>query len=265
VRRRFPGFLLPDEHRAVFEPRAGILMPETALRTLHMLARGYGARLLPHTEVKDWSVRGDGDVVMQTSGGELRARHVVLAPGAWLNRLLAAEQSPEPAPPRLPLTVERQASFWFEPAPGVHVFRPDACPIAIWEHDAGRFIYTFPDMGHGVKAGIHHDGPAVDPDAVDREVGMDEEARMRRLLEAFMPGSAHRSLHAEVCLYTNTPDGHFVIGAHPSHEQVTLVSACSGHGFKFALVIGEAVADLLLEGGSGFDLSPFAVGRAALS
>jgi sarcosine oxidase len=294
VRRRFPGLLLPDEHVAVFEPRAGVLKPEAALRTFHMLARGYGAELRPDTPVESWEVRRGGDVVIHTPGDTIHAGHAVFAPGPWMNPLLASERVAGGEALRLPLTVERQLSHWFAPSPGVHHFRPDSCPIAIWEYDPGRFFYTFPDLGHGVKAGIHHEGRIVDPEQLEgaqqqgaqqqgaqhqgaqhqgaqhqgaqqqgeraiREVGMDEEERMRRLLEAYMPGSAHECLDSVACLYTNTPDGHFIIDRHPRHPQVLLASPCSGHGFKFAPSIGEIIADVLLEGGSGFDITPFRV------
>jgi sarcosine oxidase len=260
VRRRFPGLLPEAEWEAVLEPRAGILLPEAGVRTLLHLARGYGAELRLETNVTGWRVTAAGDVVIRTSQGDVSARHAVFTAGPWLNPLLAAEDT-DSSPLQLPLRIERQLSHWFAPAPGVHAFRPDACPIAIWEYSRGRFFYTFPDLGHGVKAGLHHEGLMVDPDTVDRTVGTQEEQRMRWLLESYLPGSAHTAVDAAVCLYTNTPDGHFVIDAHPRHARVMVLSACSGHGFKFAPAIGEVAADELLEGGSGFDLTPFRIDR----
>jgi sarcosine oxidase len=259
LRRRFPALLPEPDHVGVFEPRAGMLLPEAAMRTLLTLARGYGAELRLETHVTGWHVASAGDVVLHTSGGELRAPRVIFAAGPWLNELLADEYGHPPL--RLPLLVERQVSHWFEPAPGAHAFRPDQCPIGIWEYAPERYLYTFPDDGHGVKAGIHHEGRIVDPAHVDRVVSTGEELRMRRLLDWCMPGAAHRAVDAAVCLYTNTPDGHFIIDRHPAHEQVMLVSACSGHGFKFAPAIGELVADLLLEGASAFEPAPFALAR----
>jgi sarcosine oxidase len=262
--RRFPGLLAEPEHVGVFEPRAGILLPEACVRTLLTLARGYGADLRMNTRVESWRTDAGGDVVLRTSSGELRAREIVLAAGPWLNALLAAglvATGGSASPLQLPLAVERQVSYWFAPPPGVHAYRPAQCPIAIWEYADGRFIYTFPDIGHGVKVGVHHEGRIVDPDAGDRTVSAGEEARARRLLEWCMPDAAQRALDASVCLYTNTPDGHFLLDRHPHHEQLFLLSACSGHGFKFAPAIGEAVADVLLEDGSSFDLRPFEVDR----
>jgi sarcosine oxidase len=254
IRGRFPG-LLPDPHQVgVLEHRAGAVLPEPAIRVLLMLARGYGAELRTGAPVMSWQSRQDG-VCLQTAAGTILARRVVFAAGPWLNCLLAAEEGGTPR--QLDLRVERQVSHWFAPAAGARVFGADSCPIAIWEYQHNRYCYTFPDLGRGVKIGIHHEGAEVEPDAVDREVGAPEDARARQLLDRFMPGAAERVLDAAVCLYTNTPDGHFVVDRHPHHSDVWLVSACSGHGFKFAPAVGEAVADELLGGGSGFDLTPF--------
>lgn len=268
IRQRHPGFLPEDDWVGVYEPRAGILHPEACVRTLLNQARGHGARLLTDTSVESWHVNADGDVVVHTAAGEIRARQLVIAAGAWLNRVLAMETGngagpSSPDPFQLPLTVERQVTHWFAPAPGLHVFRPDTCPISIWEYEPGRYFYTLPDTGHGVKAGIHHEGALVDPDTMDRTVGYGEERRMRRLLDGYLPGAAHRAVDATVCMYTNMPDGHFLLDRHPRREQVMLLSACSGHGFKFAPALGEAVVDVVLEGASGFDLSLFRLARLA--
>jgi sarcosine oxidase len=258
VRRRFPGLRAEPEHAAVFEPHAGVLNPEACVRALLSITVGHGATLHAATRVVGWRVDEDsGDVVVETARGTLRGRHAVLTAGPWLPQLLATGS----APLELPLTVERQVSYWFAPSPGVQAFHAGACPIAIWEYATGRFTYTFPDLGHGVKIGIHHEGDRADPDDVDRTVSMAEEERARALLEWCMPGAAHSLRDANVCLYTNTPDSHFIIDRHPAHEQVLLVSACSGHGFKFASAIGEIAADVLLEGGSRFDLEMFQVER----
>jgi glycine/D-amino acid oxidase-like deaminating enzyme len=261
VRRRFPGLQPDDSWVAVFEPRAGVLLPETCVRTLLNLAQGYGARVITGTGVDAWRVDAEGDVVIHTAAGEIRARHAVFAAGPWLNAVLAGDRSAEGAPVQLPLTVQRQVSCWFRPAPGVHAFRYDACPITIWEHQPGRFFYTLPDIGHGVKVGIHFEGAEVLPDQVDRSVHSHEELHVRQLLDTWMPGAAHSIADADVCLYTMTPDGHFIVDQHPEHARILLLSPCSGHGFKFAPAIGEAAADVLMEGGSGFDLSPFSIAR----
>jgi glycine/D-amino acid oxidase-like deaminating enzyme len=122
-------------------------------------------------------------------------------------------------------------------------------------------FYTIPDFGDGFKAGIHHDGERVDPDTVRREPAPDDEARVRALLARFVPSANGPLRDARVCLYTNAPDGHFLLDRHPASPRVLVVSPCSGHGFKFAPAIGEAAADLVTDGRSRFDLAPFALAR----
>jgi sarcosine oxidase len=134
------------------------------------------------------------------------------------------------------------------------------------ERADGRMLYTLPDVGHGVKAALHHGGAAIEAgpigsDRVERVISDAEERTVRMLLEEWLPGAAHRVLDGSVCLYTNTPDRHFVVGAHPAHDNVLLVSACSGHGFKFATALAEVAADLALDGDAAFDVSLFGVAR----
>jgi sarcosine oxidase len=253
VRRRFPTFAPAPDMSAVFEPRAGLLLVEECVAALQQAARGHGARLEHQTPVLSWDVEGSS-VVVNTPAGRHRAGHLVLCAGPWLPRLVASLA--------LPLRVERQLSHWFEPARDPDAFAAARCPVTIWEHGPGRVFYTIPDPGgQGFKAGIHHDGDTVDPDTVRRDPAPEDEARVRRLLERFIPAANGRLLEARVCLYTNTPDEHFVIDRHPGAPRVLVASACSGHGFKFAPAVGEAVAALVTEGSGRFDLSPFRLDR----
>jgi sarcosine oxidase len=157
----------------------------------------------------------------------------------------------------LPLTVERQVQFWFEPPQPADAFAPERCPVHLWELDDGRYFYGFPELGHGVKLAMHHGGESTDPDRVRREVGDDEVAAVRELVRRHVPAADGPLREAVVCLYTNTPDGHFWIDAHPTHARVLVASACSGHGFKFASALGEILADLVTRGATSFDLTPF--------
>jgi sarcosine oxidase len=244
IRARFPALQPPPTTVGVLEQAAGVLLVEPCLRTLQSLAEGYGARLLTGCNVTGWSA-APGQVTVQTSAGELTAAHVVLAAGPWLNALLARERGDEPL--RAAVEVERQTSHWYEPAPGITSLRAPSCPITMLERADGLMLYTLPDVGHGVKAGLHHGGAAVDPDSVDRSISPGEEARMRHVVEEWMPGATYRELDAAVCLYTNTRDRHFAVGRHARHGNVALVSACSGHGFKFGPALAEVVADCILD------------------
>ena len=122
-------------------------------------------------------------------------------------------------------------------------------------------VATFPDLGDGVKAGVHHEGETTDPATVRRSTTPEEDADVREILSRLMPDAAGRQLEARVCLYTNTPDHDFLIDAHPAAPNALLVSPCSGHGFKFASAIGEIAADLVTRGESTFDLTPFRLDR----
>ncbi len=153
--------------------------------------------------------------------------------------------------------------FWFEPRSLADKFHPQSCPIHIWEYEPNRFFYGFPDLGDGVKVAVHHQGETTPPDAVRREVGDDDTEAVRLLLRRFLPAADGQMKSAVVCMYTNTPDEHFILDHHPVHPQVLIASPCSGHGFKFSAVIGEIAATLLRDRTPSFDLSLFKLGRFA--
>jgi sarcosine oxidase len=250
IRKRFPAFAPDPGMVGVFEPRAGVLFPEACIEAALQGAAAAGAELRVDEEVEEW--RADsGAVQVRTARGSWSAGTLVIAAGPWLPRVV----------PGLPLTVARQVLHWFEPLADHGLFAPEACPIALWEVEGGRIFYTFPDLGDGVKAAIHHEGEITDAERVRREVTPEDEEAVWSLLGRLVPSAAGRRRESAVCLYTNTPDRNFLIDRHPQHEQVLLVSPCSGHGFKFAPVIGEIVADLVTEGASRFDLRPFALER----
>jgi sarcosine oxidase len=253
VRERFPALRPSADMKAVFEPRAGLLFVEACLEALQRDARAHGAVLEHEQPVTAWAA-GAAGVAVTTPAGRYEVGHLVLCAGPWLSGLV-----PDLG---LPLQVERQLSHWFEPAAAPGRFDAERCPVTIWEPAPGRVFYTIPDPGgHGFKAGIHHDGERVDPDTVRREPTAEDERRVRALLDVFLPEANGRLLDARVCLYTNTPDGHFVVDRHPRWPRVVLASPCSGHGFKFAPAIGEALADLVTSRPGAFDLSPFALAR----
>jgi sarcosine oxidase len=183
-----------------------------------------------------------------TAKEEYDAGRLALCAGAW-NPQLVDDDS-------IALRVERQVMHWFTPARNAELFTPARCPIAMIEYDTDKIFYFVPDSGDGVKAAIHHEGEAATADNVRRTVSEEEVARVEGLLKRFLPDAAGSRRGSATCLYTNTPDGHFLIAPHARHEEVLIVSACSGHGFKFASAVGEAVADLVM-GLSRPDMAPF--------
>jgi sarcosine oxidase len=252
IRRRFPAFAPDRDQVGLLEPRAGFLDPEQCVSACLELAHRHGATLRLGTMVRSWRRNGSG-IRLETSGGALDCGRVVFAAGPWLPSLLEGGL--------LPLTVERQLMYWFDPLTDPEQFRADRCPIFIWEYARDRFFYGIPDHGHGFKTALHHEGEVVTPDSVDREVKASEVALMRALLQRTIPGAPGALREAAVCLYTNTPDYHFVLGSHPGEAGIILASPCSGHGFKFASAVGEVVADLVVAGRTGYDLGPFSPSR----
>jgi sarcosine oxidase len=252
TRAAYPALRMPDDAIAVREPRAGVLFPEACIAAQLERAKRHGAEVRCDEPALAWATDGEG-VEVRTARGRYRAASLVLSAGAWLARLV-----PELA---LPLTVTRQVLFWYEPAANPGRFAPERFPIFIWEDEPGRYLYGFPDLGDGVKIARHLEGEATDPDHVRREVSAGETAALRLALARCSPEAAGRLRGSAVCLYTNTPDQHFVVDLHPEHTQVVIASPCSGHGFKFASALGETLADLATGREPAFDIGPFRLKR----
>ncbi|HEV2146719.1 MAG TPA: N-methyl-L-tryptophan oxidase [Longimicrobiaceae bacterium] len=252
ARHRYPQLRVPEGMVALLEQRAGILLPEPCVDTHLALARAHGAELRFGEEVTGWEA-GDGGVSVTTALGRYRAGRLVLAAGPWMPELLGGLE--------LPLQVERQTFHWYRPAEEPEAYGPARCPLGLWEYRPGRFLATFPDFGEGVKAQIHHEGAATTARGVERETTPEDEAPALALLRRFLPGAAGPLLGTSVCLYTNTPDAHFVLDHHPASPRVVVASPCSGHGFKFSSAIGEAIAALALGETYPLDLSPFSIAR----
>ncbi|MGH9386528.1 MAG: N-methyl-L-tryptophan oxidase [Vicinamibacterales bacterium] len=261
IRRRFPPLTPADDDVAFYERRAGVLRAEACVQAFQERATIHGADLRSRERVLGWLAKPDeGGVVVQTTQETFEARHLVLTPGAWAPAMFDL--------PEVPLTIERQALFWFAPVGGVSIFAPGRFPIYIWDVGNATQFYGFPSMvgpPFGVKVAFFrsNDGNnSVSPDAVNRTVAPEAVATMRGVLARRLPSVATGALVQTVtCLYTLTPDHHFVVGRHPIHSQVTIASPCSGHGFKFASVIGEIIADLAIAGTTHHDISLFAPAR----
>jgi sarcosine oxidase len=252
--RRFPAYRPEPRWVGVYERRAGMLFPERCVSTFLAQAQALGAALRLNTSVAGWTVDAAG-VTLTTSRGEERAERIVVSAGAWLPELARHLDA------KIPVQIERQMSHWFDPADAADG-RYDAanCPVGLWEIADEELFLTMPNEGHGVKCGMHHSGATTTAASVNRVVSDAENAAATRLLEHVMPGAAQRFRDARVCLYTNTPDHHFIIDQ-LAGGRVLLLSPCSGHGFKFASAIGEVAADLLSVGRSRLDVSPFSLAR----
>lgn len=254
LRKRFPVFQPDDGMVALLEERAGLLLPERCIEACLRLAAERGAELHVDEPLRAWRVQ-EGRVTIETDRAEYGVRRAIFCAGAWLPELV-----PDVA---LPLRVERQMFHWYSPRSDAEAFLAERCPIALWEFERGRLFATFPDLGDGLKIGIHHEGEHATPDTVRRTITPAEDAEIRGLLDRYLPAASGELRESRVCLYTNTPDHHFLIDTHPAHREIVLASPCSGHGFKFASVVGEILTDMAMDRPSRFDLTPFRLVRQA--
>jgi sarcosine oxidase len=237
INRRWPIFAVGDEIGGLYDPGAGMIRPERAIEAQVRLAEALGAVLRYGERATDWRPAAGGGLEVETDAGVHGADHLVIAAGAWTGYFVPDL--------RLPLEVERMPVFWFEPgvlAADVGVGR---LPMWIMDTDVDGIFYGFPyDAAAGLKVSRHHSGEVVDPASVDRAEHPADVDRVRAFMRRNMPAANGPLREATVCLYTNTPDLNFVIDVHPAVPGVAFASACSGHGFKFAPVIGEILADL---------------------
>jgi sarcosine oxidase len=248
--RRFPGFRVPAEYVGVVQQDGGLLRPEPAITALLHLAKAAGAELRTSERVRALELRPAGVRIVTDHGG-IEARTAVVAAGPWAATLLPDL--------RARLRVTRQVMAWFDPVDAA-LFRPPHFPVFILESRHGMH-YGFPVDAFGVKVGKHHHrDETVDPDTYDRSVSAQDEAVIRTVLADHLPAANNRMCRAQTCLYTMTPDGHFLIDWVVS-PHIILVSACSGHGFKFAPAIGEIVADLAIQATTAHDIARFRLDR----
>ncbi len=255
IKDRFPPFSSDPETVALYEERAGFVRPEETVKAHLDRAASLGADLRFEEPVLSWEA-SEGGVRVETPEGTYEAERLVISPGAWAPQLLADLD--------LPLEVERQVMYWFEPTSGLEPFLPHRFPIFIWEPDDGNMFYGFPaqDDDRGVKAAFFRAGGVpTTPETIDREVHPEEIDFIRGYLAEHVPELAGYCLDARACMYTNTPDEHFVISSHPDHSQVVIACGFSGHGYKFCSVVGEILADLATEGSTRHPIDLFSPAR----
>jgi sarcosine oxidase len=238
VATRYPGFRLADDLVAVMEPNAGFVLAADGVAAQLDLAARHGAELRHGEPVRRWAVDGAG-VRVETDRGTYRAERLVVAAGAWSEDVLAGLG--------LPLTVMRVVNAHFAPIrPEFYDVRD--CPVFSLLVEEGHYYGIPGPPGLGLKIGRHDDLEVCHPETVRRDVSDDEVAMLRRVLARYLPFAAGEVTSRLTCLYTMTPDKHFVVDRHPAHEQVAIACGFSGHGFKFAPVIGEILADLSTTG-----------------
>ena len=246
LRRRYLGHTVGDGEIAVFDPQAGFLRVEAIVSAM---TRELNVRR--NTKVTGVEPKSDGVEVSTAQGSEMFDA-AVIATGPWMSELV----------PFLPLKVERQVLVWLAIQSGADWFSPERFPVWIREATPQGDVYGLPTLdGLSIKLARHHGGETVDPATVRRTATDADLDPLRLFVTKYLHGVTRHVTRSAVCLYTNTPDQHFAIGLHPESERVAIVSACSGHGFKFAPVVGDIAADLVLEGGTRRDISRLALQR----
>jgi len=265
ITSRFPT-MRPQEHAlGLYEMNAGYVRPEETVLANLDLARRDGAVLRFSEPVTHWAPTSGGGAEVVTSCGRYGADRLVLAPGAWVSSLL-------PAP--VPIAVERQIFYWFEPdfTPGVpyEAYAEDHHPVYLEEIDGDGTLYGFPmtdGPSGGLKLGYYRQnyGKTTTPQTIDRTVHAEEIEDIAHRARRFFPHLSERLLKAGTCMYAAAPDDAFVLGPLGGTPQVVLACGFSGHGFKFVPVVGEIVADLVQTGTTPHDIALFDLARPAFA
>jgi sarcosine oxidase len=252
MRNTYQGHILGNHDVAVLDAQAGFVRPEAAIAAMITRIETLGGEIRRGAVVTAVNHSATDTVEVVTDEARERFDAVVIAAGPWTSELVDW----------LPLAVERQVLAWFELDAKADWLTPDRFPVFIRQADGLGDVYGFPTLdGRSVKIARHHQGDATDPDHIQRDVKDGELDALRLYVRTRLRGVTQRVMRTATCMYTNTPDGHFAIGLHPEDSRVTVLSACSGHGFKFAPVVGDIAADLVSEGRTSRDISRFSLTR----
>ena len=240
VRVRYPTLQMLASEVALFEPDAGVVKPERAIAAQLARAAAAGAEMRFGAEMASWRPAGDGVEILLTDGDVVQARSLTLTLGPWFKNALTALG--------VRIRVQRNVQAWFSSATNDYVAHGFPC-FLLNRRRLPAPLYGFPDFGDGVKAAFHGFGELTEPEQLDRTIDFSRDIEpLAAVLEAWMPGATTTFRAAKPCMYSLTPDEHFVVDRHPEHANVVLCGGFSGHGFKFAPVIGEIAAGLALDG-----------------
>jgi monomeric sarcosine oxidase len=263
IQDRWPGLAPSDDVSGVYEAKAGYLLVEECVNAHLKMAREAGAELMVHTSVREWRSSGR-EVRVQTDRGELAADRLLITAGAWASQMLATIKTP--------LIVRRKSLFWF--AGDTSQYDSNRFPAFLFEIGANspetktrRSFYGFPKIDdRGIKIAEHTGGQSVeDPLAVDRSIDRSEQERVMDVISKWLPNLSHRLTDHAVCLYTMSPDEHFIVDRHPEFPNVVFAAGLSGHGFKFATVLGLALAELAADGRTRLPIDFLSLKRFAAS
>lgn len=246
IKARYPTLQVQDGEVGVFEPEGGLLNPERAIEAQLTVAEAHGAEMRFGVAMKRWAATTNGFEILLSDDTRISARVLILTLGPWFKATLESLGAP--------IRLQRNVQAWFSPR--TEAYNASAFPAFLLKRKGlPAPLYGFPDFGDGIKAAFHGFGDLTDVEHFDREIDCARDIDpLARCLEQWMPGAVDALRDAKPCLYTLTPDEHFVIDHHPHHRSLILCGGFSGHGFKFAPVVGEIGADLALDGGSRHDI-----------
>jgi sarcosine oxidase len=246
VNARYPMLKLWQDEVALVETDGGVLDPELAIRAQLKIAEAKGAKMRFGVALESWHATENGFDLCLSDGGRISARKLILSLGAWFKETLEALG--------VRIRVQRNVQAWFRPE--THAYDAPGFPSFLLDREGlPTPLYGFPDFGDGIKAAFHGLGDLTDATQIKREIDPARDVEpIARALEQWMPGGAATFLEAKPCMYTLTPDENFVIDRHPDHANLILCGGFSGHGFKFAPVVGEIAAELALDGGSRHEI-----------
>jgi len=252
LHERFPGVCLSQDMVSVYSPDSGFVLSERAIALYTRLALEHGVEVHAREPVVGWEVCPDS-IIVRTEVSTYSASRLIVSAGAWTSKLMPSLSKV--------LRPERQVLIWTRPL-RPDIFQLGAFPIFNLQSPEGHFygfpVYDFP----GFKIGrYHHRNEKVDPDAMDRECHPEDEAVLREGITRYFPEANGPTLALKVCLFTNTPDEHFILDAHPESERVFIAAGFSGHGFKFCSVVGEIMAELASSGATRHNLDLFRLNR----
>lgn len=250
--QRLPLLKVDAEHVGLFEPDAGILRVEMCVTAHLAQAKKLGARLLGETKVESWSA-AEGCVEVRTGMETFTAERLVIAAGAWSQKLLGVE---------LDLKVVAKQQNWFQ-IDRVEQKLVNDFPAVFIEQDDGEQFYCIPELDSlGMKVCRHTGGESVDPNTIVRELDQHDLKLNESFMDRYLEHTKHRLVHHSTCMYTMSPDGHFVVDFHPQHDNVVFAAGLSGHGFKFAPVLGHRLVEML-DGRSDPELEFLSLSRFA--
>ncbi len=258
VNARFPAYNLPADYAAVYSPHAGILVPELCIQAHIKMAQADGADIAENTRVTAINSTDKGVTVTTAAGEQFHAQQLVITAGAWLGKILPVLD--EYARP------ERQVVAWYEPADKA-AFSQERFPIFILcTEDDSEEWYGFPSFGDDPPkfARFVKSGHAIDPDHLDRTCHPEDAALINELTQTYFAVPMDGPVRMNACMFTFTPDKHFILGRHPEDSNIYIAGGFSGHGYKFCSAVGEIIAQELAGEETGLDLSLHRLDRFGL-